>query len=396
MFKRTTAINKILAIKARKKVIQGGTSASKTYSIIAILIDRAAKLPGQEISVVSETIPHLRRGALKDFLKIMQATGRYVDEHYNKSLLTYTFANGSFIEFFSAEQEDKLRGARRDILYINEANNISFEAYHQLSIRTRGDIYIDYNPSEEFWAHTEALTSPDAELLILTYKDNEALPPNVVSEFETARKKAEQEAANGINGYWRNWCRVYIDGEVGTLQGAVFNNWGQVDAIPEGSKLLADGLDFGFTNDPTAFISVYLNNNELFIKEHIYETGLTNPDISAKIKQTGRHEVIIADSAEPKSIEELRRLGHRIMATKKGKDSVRHSINLLQQKKINITKESLNVIREFRSYRWLRDNSGNNLNEPVDFNNHAIDAVRYVALMKLDKSPGFNYSVARA
>lgn len=396
MFVRTTAINKILAINARKKVIQGGTSAGKTFGIIPILIDKATKTPGLEISVVSETIPHLRRGALKDFVKIMQATGRYVDEHFNKSLLTYTFANGSFIEFFSAEQEDKLRGARRDVLYINEANNITFEAYHQLAIRTRGDIFLDYNPSEEFWAHTEVLTSPDSELLILTYKDNEALPPNVVSEFEMAKKKANQELALGINGYWRNWCRVYIDGEVGTLQGAVFNNWGQVDAIPEGAKLLSDGLDFGFTNDPTAYGAVYLHNNEIFIDELIYESGLTNPDISAKIKQTGRHETIVADSAEPKSIEELRRLGHRIIGTKKGKDSVRHSINLLQQKRINITKRSINTIREFRGFRWMQDRTGALINEPIGYNDHMIAAVRYVALMKLDKSQGFNYSVARA
>jgi phage terminase large subunit len=396
MLVRTTAINKILKLTARKKVIQGGTSAGKTYGILPVLIDRATKNAGLEISVVSETIPHLRRGALKDFIKIMQVTGRFIDDHYNRSLLSYQFSNGSFIEFFSAEQEDKLRGARRDILYINEANNITFEAYHQLSIRTKGDIYIDYNPSEEFWAHKEVLTETDADLLILTYKDNEALPPNIISEFETARKKADHETAAGIDGYWRNWCRVYIDGEIGTLQGAVFNNWGQVDAIPEGAKMLCDGLDFGFTNDPTAYISVYLFNNELYVREHIYKNGLTNQDISSEIKKTGRNELIVADSAEPKSIEELRRLGHKIIGTKKGKDSVRHSINLLQQKRINVTKDSLNTIRELRGFRWMQDKTGAMLNEPIGYNDHSIAALRYVALTKLDKSQGFNTSVGWA
>lgn len=392
-FVRTTAVNKIRALTKRKRVVQGGSSASKTYSILAILIDKSTKLTGLETSVVSESIPHLRRGAIKDFIKIMKQTGRWVDERWNRTLLTYTFANGSFMEFFSADQQDRLRGARRNILYINEANNIDFESYYQLAIRTSGEIYIDFNPSEEFWVHTEVLPEDDAELLILTYLDNEALPDNVVSDFNNAKRKAEAELSSGIKGYWYNWCKVYIDGEIGTLQGAVFNNWAQCDKIPDGAALISYGLDFGFTNDPTAMIGVWKNNGELYVKQFIYETGLTNPDISNRIKELKIDKEIIADSAEPKSIEELKRLGHWVTGASKGNDSVKHSISTLQQYRINVTKDSTDLIRELRTYKWIIGNDNKPTNDPVDYNNHAIDAIRYVALNKINKDSGvFDYT----
>ena len=392
MFQRTTAVNRILALKKRKKIIQGGTSASKTYSILAILIDRAAKLPGLETSVVSESIPHLRRGAIKDFLKIMRDTGRLVEDRWNKSLLTYTFANGAYIEFFSADQEDRLRGARRNILYINEANNIPFEAYHQLAIRTSDDIYIDFNPSGEFWAHSEVLQEDDSELLILTYLDNEALPPNVISDFNNARRKSESELLAGIKGFWYNWCKVYIDGEIGSLQGAVFNNWDQVDKIPDDATFVSYGLDFGFTNDPTALVGVWKKSGDIYISQLIYETGLTNPDISERFKKLNVNKHIVADSAEPKSIEELKRLGHSVWGANKGPDSIKHSINTLQQFRMHITKDSTDLIKELRTYRWLVDNSNKTTNDVIDYNNHAIDALRYVALNKINKgTENFDY-----
>ena len=385
MFKRTTAVNKILSLKKRKKVIQGGSSASKTYSILAVLIDKSAKTARLEASVVSESIPHLRRGAIKDFAKIMKDTGRWADERWNKSLLTYTFANGSFIEFFSADQEDRLRGARRNILYINEANNITFEAYHQLAIRTSHDIYIDFNPSEEFWAHTELIPEDDTDFIILTYRDNEGLPENVIKDFENAQKKAQIELSQGIKGFWYNWCQVYVDGVVGTLQGAVFNNWKQCDTIPLNSELIRYGLDFGFTNDPSAMLGVWRYNGELYVKQFIYESGLTNQDISNKVYSFSINSRIVADSAEPKSIEELRRLGHSIEGAQKGKDSIIHSINTLQQFQINVTKDSVDLIRELRSYKWIVDKTNKPTNEPVDYNNHLIDALRYVALNAINK-----------
>ena len=228
MFIRTTAINKILKLAKRKKVIQGGTSAGKTYGILPILIDMALRTSGLEISVVSESIPHLRRGAIKDFLKILHETKRYDDAAWNRSLLTYIFPNRAYVEFFSADQEGRLRGARRNVLYVNEANNIPFDAYHQLSIRTSGDVFIDFNPTSQFWAHTEVLAENDSEHLILTYKDNEALPETIREDIEAAQHRTSP--------YWQNWWKVYGLGQIGSLQGVVFSNWEQVEAMPTARK----------------------------------------------------------------------------------------------------------------------------------------------------------------
>ncbi len=216
MFKRTTATNKVLALKRRIKIIQGGTSASKTYSILAVLINKAIQQPNLEISVVAESIPHLRRGALKDFVKILKWTNRFNDEQFNKSLLTYKFKNGSIFEFFSADDSNKLRGARRDILYINECNNITFESYNELAIRTKKEVYLDFNPANEFWVHTELKDDENSDFLILTYKDNEALDIDIVQQIENKRLKAE------TSSYWANWWRVYGLGEIGMLEGVIF------------------------------------------------------------------------------------------------------------------------------------------------------------------------------
>ena len=194
MFQRTTATNKVLSLKRRIKIIQGGTSASKTYSILAVLINKAIIQPNLEISVVAESIPHLRRGALKDFLKILKWTNRFDDNQFNKSLLIYQFKNGSTFEFFSADDSSKLRGARRDVLYINECNNVTFESYNELAIRTKKEVFLDFNPANEFWVHTELKDEHDSDFLILTYKDNEALDNSIVQQIEKNRLKAETSA----------------------------------------------------------------------------------------------------------------------------------------------------------------------------------------------------------
>jgi len=378
-FKYTTAIKRIRRMTARKKVIQGGTSAGKTYAILAVLIHIAAKAK-TEISVVSESIPHLRRGAMKDFGKVMQWTNRWRDEGWNKTLLTYTFANGSTIEFFSADQEAKLRGARRQVLYINEANNIEFEAYHQLAIRTSEAIYIDFNPVSEFWAHTEVLAEQDSELMVLTYRDNEALPATIRDDIEAAQVKA------ATSTYWANWWKVYGLGEVGSLQGVVFDDWQQVDGIDfAGDKLVAIGLDWGYTNDPTAVVAVYKRGSAVLVHELMYSTGLTNQDIAEQLRKLGigRSWPIIADSAEPKSIEEVHRLGFNIHPATKGADSIRNSIDILKRQPMLVTRESTNLIKELRNYTWDTDRTGASLGVPIDRYNHAIDAIRYVALMKL-------------
>jgi phage terminase large subunit len=388
MLQRTTAQTKISKLKKRIRIVQGGTSSSKTFSIIPLLIHYASLNPGSEISIVSESIPHLKRGALKDFKKIMQWTDNYKDERLNKSNLKYTFANNSYIEFFSVDQPDKLRGARRDILFINEANNVSFEAYNQLAVRTKKFIYIDYNPTSEFWAHTELMQDQDADFVILTYKDNEALDDAIVKEIEKAKEKAK------TSKYWQNWWNVYGLGKVGSLEGVVFQNWDETMQVPGDAKLLGGGMDFGYTNDPTAYIQCYKLNNTLIFDEVIYRTGLLNSDIKDLLRSNNvGMTAIYADSAEPKSIAEIRRYGFNIKGADKGRDSVLYGINILQQHHFLVTKRSTNLIKELRNYTWDTSKTGEKLNKPVDAFNHGIDAIRYFAMMQLDNKKTNQYDI---
>jgi len=385
MFQRTTAINKILALKKRIKIVQGGTSAGKTYGILPILIDRAAKTPNTEISVVAESIPHLRRGALRDFLKIMKAIHRFVDERYNKSLLKYEFSNGSFIEFFSADDASKLRGGRRSILYINECNSVSFESYNELSIRTKDEVFLDYNPTAEFWVQTELEGQEDADKIILTYKDNEALDIGIISQIEKNIKKA------ATSNYWKNWVRVYVDGEMGQLEGVVFSNWKRIDTIPTEARLIGIGMDFGYTNDPTSIIEVYKLNETRILNEITYQTGLLNSDIA---KLLPKNVPVYADSAEPKSIRTIQLAGITIKGVTKGKDSINYGIDVMQREDYLVTSQSTNLIKELRSYCWDTDKTGKRLNKPIDNFNHAIDAVRYHEMETLGMNKNYgSYSI---
>ena len=380
MLVRTTAINKILKLKKRIKIIQGGTSAGKTFGIIPILIDKAATNPNIEISVVAESIPHLRRGALKDFLNIMKWTNRFFDDRFNKSLLRYEFANGSYIEFFSADDSSKLRGARRDILYINECNNVTFESYNELSIRTKQEIYLDFNPANEFWVHTELNDESDSDFLILTYQDNEALDERIVKEIEKNRDKAK------TSSYWDNWWRVYGEGLIGMLEGVVFSNWKIIDKIPEDARLLGVGLDFGFTVDETAIIEVYNYNGQRILNEICYQTGLVNTEIAKKLQ---KNVIAYADSSEPKSIEEIRRTGQLIKGVTKGNDSINFGIQIMQSQDYLVTSKSTNLIKELRSYCWDKDKTGKQLNKPTGSMNHAVDAVRYHEMESLGRGANF-------
>lgn len=373
MLIKTTAQTKIAKLKKRLRIVQGGTSSSKTFTILPFLIQYAIQKPKSEISVVSESIPHLKRGALKDFLKIMDWTGNLNHNNFNKSNLTYKFSNGSYIEFFSADQPDKLRGARRDILFINECNNVEFESYQQLAIRTKKFIYLDYNPTNEFWVHTELIGSDIADFTILTYLDNEALEPSIVKEIERAKEKAL------TSSYWDNWWKVYGLGQVGSLDGVIFDGWKQVDKIPENAKLVGRGMDFGYTNDPTTLTDIYMYNNEYIFDERIYKTNLTNPEIWREFKSLNMDNSIytIADSAEPKSIQELTHLGMKIQGATKGADSIIFGIQKMQEITFSVTSTSLNLIKELRSYTWATDKEGNKLNKPIDNFNHAIDGIRY-------------------
>ena len=254
------------------------------------------------------------------------------------------------------------------MLYINEANNVAFESYNELSIRTKNEIYIDYNPSNEFWAHTELKNEADSDFVILTYKDNEALDRGIVEQIEKNKEKA------ATSSYWQNWWNVYGLGLVGSLEGVIFSNWKQIDMIPPDAKLVGIGLDFGYTNDPTAIMEVYNWNGKRIVNELEYRTRLLNSDI-AKILPKGV--IIYADSSEPKSIDEIRRYGISIKGVTKGRDSINYGIDIMQTQDYLVTKTSQNLIKELRAYCWDTNKTGERLNKPIDKFNHAIDALRY-------------------
>lgn len=394
-FYYTTAIAKLRQMKKRIRIVPGGTSAGKTYGIIPIIIDYCIKHPGTDFSIVSETVPHLRKGALKDFLAIMKSTGRYFEEHYNKTLLVYTFANGSYIEFFSADQEAKVRGPRRKGLYINECNNIDFETYHQLAIRTSDVIWLDFNPSNQFWVHDELRDDPDAEWLTLTYKDNEALAPAIVREIEKARDRAyfdptlEGDAlfalSNIKNYYWHNYWRVYGLGLLGSLQGVIFSDWSQVATIPPDAQLLGYGIDFGFASDPATLIALYRWKGQPLFDEMLFRAGVTNGELARILRSFGlkAKDFIVADSSEPKSIAEINAYGFKVQGAMKGRDSINFGIDILQEEHFYVTQRSTNMINELRSYMWEVDKNGKSTSKPIDAFNHCIDPMRYLAMSKL-------------
>lgn len=365
MFQQTQALKKILQLKKRLRIIQGGSSAGKTIAILLILIDAAQSTKNKLISVVSETLPHLRRGAIRDFLAIMEAHKYYKDERWNKSEYTYEFETGSKIEFFSVDQPGKVRGPRRDILFINEANNIDYEAYTQLAIRTNEDIYIDYNPVASFWVHEEIIPKMEHDFLILTYKDNEALPESIVKEIESRK---------GNRYFWQ----VYGEGQLGEIEGKIYKDWKIIEEVPHEARLERYGLDFGYTNDPTAIVAIYYYNGGYILDEITFQKGLSNKQI-ADILLNLKKALTIADSAEPKSVDEIRTYGVNIIGAEKGKDSVRQGIQAIQDQPVSMTKRSVNLIKEYRNYMWLKNKEGNFLspNEPDHLWSHTMDAIRY-------------------
>lgn len=378
-FEVTTSLKKMLAMKARKKVIQGATSSGKTYGIIPILYDKCLATPRLKVTVVAETLPAVKEGCVDIFKSFMMDEGRWNDEQWNATELTYTALNKSKIQFKSFDSVGKAKAAgKRDILFLNEGNHIPYPIADALIIRSQ-EVWIDFNADSEFWAHTEILQQPNSEFLKLTYLDNEAIPKPTLEDLLYKKSKAEEEDKRGQRGYWWNWWQVYGLGEIGNLQGVVFNNWSQVDRIPEHAKLLGYGLDYGYRNDPTALIAIYYADNIYYLDELIYQTGLLNQAIHNKMIELGvdRYTPIVGDSAEMKSNDELQTLGWRIQDAKKGADSIVYGISRMQELDLRVTSRSLNLINEFRKYIWATDRDGNSTNKPIDNYNHAIDAIRY-------------------
>ena len=361
----TTATKKISQLTKRLRGLQGGTSAGKTIGAIEYLIDlsQTDKVPTLT-SIVSESFPHLRRGAMRDFESIMKVQGYWNDELYDKTNSVYTFETGSKIEFFSVEQSEKVRGARRDRLFINEANNIKFSAFEELEVRTKDFIILDWNPVSEFYWHTEIIGKrTDAEQITLTYLDNEGLSKDIIDSIEQRRERS-------------NWWRVFGLGLLGEHEGKIYRDWQIIDEIPHEAKLERYGVDFGYSNDPTAIIALYYYNGGYIIDEITYQKGLSNKQI-ADILLNKEKQLVIADSAEPKSIDEINSYGVPISGAEKGKDSVSHSIQMVQEQRISMTSRSLNVIREYRNYLWQTDKQGKVLNIPEDHFKHSMDAIAY-------------------
>jgi len=352
-----------LELQKRIRGVAGGTSASKTISILLWLIDYAQSTEGELISVVSESFPHLKRGVIRDFQNIMEQHGYWNPGLWNKTDYIYTFHKNSRIEFFSADQPGKVRGPRRQVLFINEANNIPYETFTQLEVRTSKIIWLDWNPVSEFWWYTDVLPHQDVDFLTLTYKDNEALDPAIVQAIE-ARK------------HNKNWWAVYGLGQLGEVEGKIYKDWATIDEIPHEARLERYGLDFGYSNDPTSIVAIYKYNGGLILDEITYQKGLSNKQI-ADIITNQPQALVVADSAEPKSIDELKSYGVNILPSQKGQGSVNQGIQKVQDQRISVTKRSLNVLKEYRNYLWETDKDGKILNVPNPVFNHAMDAIRY-------------------
>ena len=378
LLKQTTALTKISQLKRRLRIIQGGTSASKTFSILAYLIHVAQTNDDLVMSVVSESLPHLKLGAIRDFKSIMKAQRYWDEDAWSKGEFVYTFPNGTIIEFFSVDSS-KAHGPRRDVLFINECNNVSYEVYTQLETRTRQLVILDFNPVQEFWVHTEVMPHNPHDFLKLTYKDNEALEPAIVRSIESRRHN---------ENYWQ----VYGLGEIGSLEGVIYDNWTSVDQVPKEARRLRHALDFGFTNDPSAIVDIYEWNGGYVLDELLYATGQKNKALANTIRVSEELEPLkpdntylgqtsiltVADSAEPKSIAEIKDCGVKIIGAIKGADSLDFGIQQVQDQKLYVTERSVNLIKELRNYTWRVDpRTGKSLNVPIDDWNHALDAVRY-------------------
>lgn len=368
----------IKALKSKKFFIinKGGTRSGKTFAVLQMLITLALKSKKKRvISVISETFPHIKRGARREFIKIMTGDNLFDERAWNKTDSIYTFLNGTIIEFFSADSPAKVHGPARDILFINEAQNISKEIAVQLFIRTRERVILDYNPTFDFWVDSDIIGKGREVMIHSTYLDNPLLSDNQIAEIESHRDNA-------------NWWRVYGLGLTGQLEGVVYT-FTQVDSMPEGVRFY--GMDFGFTNDPTAIVSVIVKGNDVYINEECYRTGMLNSDIISALLRIGvkkQSTEIYADSAEPKSIEEIYRAGYNIKPCVKGANSIISGIQKVKEYNIKVTSSSTNLIKELRSYTWEVDKNGKYLNVPVDYDNHLCDALRYAIYTKLSKRGG--------
>lgn len=382
---REVTTNKVFNHLARsdKKIVveQGGTRSGKTYNILVwIIFDYCNRETKKTITICRKTFPAVRGTVMRDFFDIIKGYGIYNEMYHSKSANEY-YLNGNRIEFISLDEPQKIRGRKRDLLFINEANELNFEDWQQLIFRTTEKVIIDYNPSDEFhWIYDQVLTRPDVEFFQTTYKDNPFLSDVIKEEIERLKTIDEN--------YWK----IYGLGERGQSRSLIYS-FTTTKEIPQEAKRVSFGLDFGFTNDPTCLIETFTLGDNMYVKEWIYRTGMTNQDIANEFKRLGldRRDEIFADSAEPKSIEEIHRMGWNIKPTFKG--SINIGIDMIRRYKLIVTEDSINTIKELRNYKYIEDKNGQLTNKPIDAYNHALDSLRYSIVNKLTKPNYGKYAI---
>jgi len=363
-------------------VNQGGTRSGKTIALLQILLTQALEGENKILTVVRKSFPSMRISVLRDFINLLNDYNIYNENMHNKSEQIFTFGSNK-IEFVSLDQPQKKRGAKRNILFINECNELSYEDFFQLLIRTTGRIYMDFNPSDEFhWIYDKILTREDCTFIQSTYKDNPFLEQTLIDEIERLKETD--------SNYWN----IYGLGERGVSQSIIFPRINIVEKFD--GELLGYGLDFGYAVDPSALVEVYKNDDKLYFNELIYERKLTNDALANRFKELDidRRIPIYADSSEPKSIAEIHRFGWNIKPTQKGKDSINIGIDILRRYKLYVNKSSTNIIKEFRSYKYEVTKDGIVTTKPRDKDNHGIDAIRYACVMNLTKPNFGKYFIA--
>lgn len=366
-FSDTTATKKVFSLKKRIRAVAGGTSASKTISIMVWIIDYCQSNKNKLVHVVSESYPHLEAGAMLDFQNIMKAQGYWEQGNWNDTKHRYTFETGTTLRFYSVDLSNA-HGPRRDVLFINEANHIPLAVYDQLEPRTREILWLDWNPSEEFWFYKtiQQQNKDDIDFITLTYKDNEALDDNTIKSIESRKNN-------------KSWWNVYGLGQLGEIEGRIYTGWRILEEVPFEARLVRRGLDFGYSNDPAAIVDIYYMDGGYILDERLYATRQDNEDLAMFVKSLDKPDtIIVADSAEPKSIAEMKKYGaHTVIEAWKGKGSRNTGIRKIQNKPISVTARSLNLIDEYRAYMWKFNKDGEQLNEAEDGFDHALDAVRY-------------------
>ncbi len=367
-FQDTQATQKIFTLKKRIRAVCGGTSASKTISILVWIIDYCQTRGNKKVDILSESYPHLEDGAIRDFKAIMIDRGYWRDSRWNSTKHTYTFETETVLKFISIDKLGKAHGPRRDVLFLNEANNIDYNIYEQLEVRTKDVIWLDWNPSEEFWYYDKIKGVVDHDFITLTYLDClEVLPKTIIDSIESRKNN-------------KNWWLVYGLGQLGEIEGRIYTGWKIIDEIPHEARLERRGLDFGYSVDPTVAHDIYRYNGGIILDELIYQKGLSNKSIADLLLLNNKSILTIADSAEPKSIDEIASYGVPIVGSVKGQGSVNRGIAYVQDQRISITSRSTRSIKAYRNYMWLTDKNGKIINVPDDRVHewsNPMDSIRY-------------------